>query len=92
MKSAFGIFDMVASLMTVKRANSALEDPTLYQIKTNQHEYAGKILFQDNMIIKLKVDEMKVVKILKENIRKITIQKEASMNFQMNTSNKWASM
>ena len=79
MRGALNIFDTVASLFTIKRDYVAIEDPTFYQIKTNQHEYAGKILFQDNMIIKLKVNEMKVVKILKENILKITIRKEADV-------------
>lgn len=81
MIGAQSIFDSVASLFTIKREPVAIEDPTLYQIKTNQHVYAGKILFQDNMIIKLKVDEMKVVKILKENILKITIRKETNVEF-----------
>jgi hypothetical protein len=81
MRGALNIFDTVASIFTIKRDPVAIEDPTFYQIKTSQHEYAGKILFQDNMIIKLKVDEMKVVKILKENILKITIRKETNVEF-----------
>ena len=79
MKGALTIFGTVVSIFTIKAYTVETVDPTLYQIKTSQHEYAGKILFQDNMIIKLKVDEMKVVKILKENILKITIRKEANV-------------
>lgn len=79
MRGALTIFDTVASLFAIKREFDAIEDPTFYRIKTNQHEYAGKILFQDNVIIKLKVDEAKVVKILKENILKISIQKEVNV-------------
>lgn len=79
MRGALNIFDTVASIFTIKAYSVETVDPTFYQIKTNQHEYAGKILFQDNVIIKLKVDEMKVVKILKENILKITIRKDASL-------------
>jgi hypothetical protein len=79
MRGALTIFDTVASLFTIRRELVAIEDPTFYLIKTNQHEYEGKILFQDNVIIKLKVDETKVVKILKENILKIRIQKEANV-------------
>ena len=81
MKRAFDIFEMITSLVTSKSESPTLEDPTLYHVKTHQHEYAGKILFQDSVLIKLKINEEKVVKILKENIKKITIQKEATVNF-----------
>lgn len=86
MKGALTIFDTVASLFTIQAYSVETIDPTLYQIKTNQHEYAGKILFQDNVIIKLKVDEMKVVKILKENILKITIRKDVNGKFNESPS------
>lgn len=81
MSRLLNILDMAASLLTVKRIDHVIEDPTFYQVETNQHEYAGKILFQDSMVIKLKINDIKVVKILKENIRKITIQKEAIFDF-----------
>lgn len=81
MNRVFDILGSVASLLTVRQTLPVIEDPTFYQIKTNQHEYAGKILFQDSMMIKLKINDMKVVKILKENIKKITIQKEANVEF-----------
>lgn len=77
----FAILDNATSFFSVKREVKVPEDPTLYQIITNQHQYAGKILFQDAVVIKLKIDEMKVVKILKENILKISIQKGTTVNF-----------
>lgn len=81
MDQKFGILDRLSSFFSVKRKTDVPADPTLYQVTTNQHEYAGKILFQDGVIIKLKIDEMKVVKILKENIRKISIHKGVTVDF-----------
>lgn len=81
MDRIFAILGNATSFFSVKREASVPEDPTLYQIITNQHQYAGKILFQDAVIIKLKIGEMKVVKILKENILKISIQKGATIDF-----------
>ena len=81
MARTFSILDIVGSLFPVKPEASVPEDPTLYQVITNQHQYAGRILFQDAVIIKLKIGDMKVVKILKENIRKISIQKEVAVDF-----------
>jgi hypothetical protein len=81
MDRIFAILGNVTSLFSVKRETHVPEDPTLYQVITNQHQYAGKILFQDGVIIKLKIDEMKVVKILKENIRKISIHKQVTVDF-----------
>ena len=81
MERIFGILDKLTSFISVKKETDVPEDPTLYQVTTHQHEYAGKILFQDGVIIKLKIGEMKVVKILKENIRKIAIQKEVTVDF-----------
>jgi hypothetical protein len=81
MERKFGILDKLTSFFSVRTEADVPEDPTLYQVTTSQHQYAGKILFQDGVIIKLKIDEMKVVKILKENIRKIAIQKEAVVDF-----------
>lgn len=82
MERIFGILDRLSSFIFVKREDYVPEDPTLYQVTTSQHQYAGRILFQDGVIIKLKVDDMKVVKILKENIQKISIQKkEVAVDF-----------
>jgi hypothetical protein len=50
------------------------EDPTLYKVITQTDTYCGRISYQDNVIIWLKVTD-KPVKILKENIVRITIYK-----------------
>ena len=50
----------------------AMEDPTFYKVMTHTDSYCGRISYQDNMIIWLKVAD-KPVKILKENIVRINI-------------------
>jgi hypothetical protein len=49
------------------------QDPTHYMIETSMGRYEGKILYQDDVIIKLRVSDFKLVKILKTNISKIQI-------------------
>ena len=49
------------------------QDPTLYLIETSMGRYEGKIIYQDDVIIKLCVGDFKLVKILKTNINKIQI-------------------
>jgi hypothetical protein len=53
--------------------DSAILDPTTYQIITTSHTYCGRIQYQDDVYIKLVTDKPRVVKILKENIIQITI-------------------
>lgn len=48
------------------------EDPTLYKVITQTDTYCGRISYQDNMMMWLKVAN-KPVKILKGNIVQITI-------------------
>lgn len=48
-------------------------DPTLYHVETASHIYCGHIQYQDDMFIKLQTEKPRIVKILKENIRRITI-------------------
>ena len=52
---------------------SVIMDPTTYQIETISHTYCGRIQYQDDVYIKLITDKPRVVKILKENIKQITI-------------------
>lgn len=54
-----------------------LTDPTLYLISTHRQSYCGNIIFQDDHIIKFRTQSLKPVKILKSNIRQITILKHA---------------
>lgn len=50
-----------------------VEDTKLYEIITNNRTYNGLIVRQDNVVIQLKSIEGKPVKILKENIKHISI-------------------
>jgi len=55
----------------------ALEDRTLYQVETRTNNYCGCISYQDNVVIWLSIEEDKQVKILKDNIVRITILQRA---------------
>jgi hypothetical protein len=55
------------------KTSKQMEDPALYQIITNSHNYCGCIVHQDEAMIKLQSKEGKPVKILKENIRSIVV-------------------
>ena len=54
-------------------AKPAVDDPTVYQIETSMRKYCGKIIYQDDMMIKLKIAKPKSIKILKSNIERITV-------------------
>jgi len=60
------------SLTARNQSEKALEDPTLYKVVTLTDTYCGRISYQDNMMMWLNASD-KPVKILKENIVKITI-------------------
>ncbi len=50
----------------------AMDDPTLYRVVTPTDSYCGRITYQDNAIIWMKVAD-KPIKILKANIARINI-------------------
>lgn len=50
-------------------------DMTIYQIITNMHEYQGQIIIQDEVMLKLKDGNKKIIKVLKSNINQINICK-----------------
>jgi hypothetical protein len=68
---------LIKSLMelftTSQPIRLVVEDPAVYQIETTMRKYCGKIIYQDDMMIKLKIAKPKAVKILKSNIERITI-------------------
>jgi len=79
LKSFTGIFTIEEP-----RIQAAL-DPTDYCIETIDHKYNGKIIYQDDVVINFKVPQSKFVKILKKNIRRITIHHEENgQDFQWN--------
>lgn len=50
-----------------------LDDPTQYRIVTNSHDYVGRIIHQDNTIIRFRTLQDKHIKIIKSNIQYIAI-------------------
>lgn len=50
-----------------------VEDTTTYLIETEVGKYCGKIIYQNDVVIKLKIAKPNAVKILKANIKHITI-------------------
>jgi hypothetical protein len=51
----------------------SVDDPTIYRVETSVGKYFGKIIYQDDTMMKLKLAKPKVIKILKSNIERITI-------------------
>lgn len=59
---------------------TVLTDPTVYSIETMQRIYYGRIVFQDDIQLKLQTVENKAIKILKENIRCIKVMQSGAVN------------
>jgi hypothetical protein len=51
-------------------------DPTVYRIETLARTYCGQIIFQDDMQMKLKLVNHRPVKVLKHNIKCVSIMRE----------------
>lgn len=68
-----------------KPAIRPVEDPTVYYVETSIGNYCGRILYQDDVAIKLRITKPKPVKILKSNIAKIRMaQPDQALEF-----NRW---
>lgn len=52
-----------------------ITDTTVYRIDTQTNSYLGQIFFQDDIQIKVKVEDKRVIKILKQNIQRVTVVK-----------------
>jgi hypothetical protein len=63
-----------------------MADPTVYCVETHQHTYCGRIIFQDDVQLKLQTEENKSVKILKENIRRVQVLRTAT---EKETQSRW---
>lgn len=63
-----------------------LADPTVYCIETVQRMYYGRIIFQDDVQLKLQTEDNKPVKILKENIRRVQVMRTLA---EKETQSKW---
>ncbi len=53
--------------------SGAIEDLTIYKVETRTNTYCGRISHQNDMMMWLRSSTDKPVKILKENITRITI-------------------
>lgn len=63
-----------------------LADPTVYCIETVQRMYYGRIVFQDDVQLKLQTEDSKAVKILKENIKRVQVMRTLT---EGETQGKW---
>ena len=68
------MFKLLAAFSGKNESMPTFHDPTLYHIQTTSQNYTGKIAFQNDKFMKLMLAaQPKVVKILKENIKKVEI-------------------
>jgi hypothetical protein len=77
MSKLLSIIDSLLLSGKVKAEDRKLFDSTVYLITTQRQSYCGHIIFQDNTVIKFRTDDLKPVKILKENIKSLSILKQA---------------
>ena len=77
------ILNSLANLLTLNKPETpAVIDPTVYCVETAARNYCGVIIYQDDVVIKIKGFKPKPVKILKTNIERITIMKtEAAVQY-----------
>jgi hypothetical protein len=66
------INSMAAHLLGKEKEVPPPVDPTVYRIETATHKYCGRIVYQDDMVMKIKISKPKAIKILKANIERIT--------------------
>ena len=68
------ISDSIGVFFGMKGKKSLSSDSTLYKIETDPHEYIGRIIYQDDTVIKFQKEfGDRLVKILKSNIKCISI-------------------
>lgn len=69
------LFKLFSGVQTQAPSEKAMDDTTLYKIETATNLYNGRIMYQDSSAIVLMTTAGKSVKILKENVKRITIEK-----------------
>ena len=67
------MFKSIAEMFVLNTPKVLIEDPSLYEIETAMKKYCGKIIYQDDVVIKFRLVNLKPVKILKANINRIEI-------------------
>lgn len=78
----------VLSLFSRQTENppAVFTDPTVYSVETVQRVYCGHIIFQDDIQLKLQTADLKAIKILKKNIRRVHIVRNTP---EKETPNTW---
>lgn len=79
------ISQLFSRINTNEQNVSPVSDPTMYQVETILNNYCGQILFQDDVQMKMKVVGHRPVKVLKQNIQRISIVKENQSKVTMET-------
>ena len=75
------LWKSLATLFEVNQpVQSAIEDPTIYQVETTSGKYCGKIVYQDDVMMMLKIAKPKAIKILKTNIQRVSMVQEELAN------------
>lgn len=69
------LLKLFSGVQTQAQSEKAMDDTTLYKIETQTNLYHGRIVNQDNVAIVFLTTQGKSVKILKENVRSIIIDK-----------------
>ena len=73
----FNMFQNIFGINSDSDASSSspMQDPTIYKVETrNHHTYIGQIIYQDNVVMRIRCEKSMPVKVLKDNILKIIIQ------------------
>ena len=71
------ISDSIGTFFGMEKRESHSSDSTLYKIETNPHEYIGRIIYQDDTVIKFRKEiGDRLVKILRCNIKSISIVRQ----------------
>jgi hypothetical protein len=77
------IFNLIAQVFHQTPKSTAMVDNTVYQVETNSRKYCGRIIYQDDQVIRLRGARYRSVKIIKSNIEKISIvSSEATAQYQ----------
>lgn len=80
MKQLLLIIDsLLFAVKPKKPVRNQVQDSTNYLIVTQRQTYCGKIIFQDDTMIKFRTLELKPIKILKSNIKQISILKQTTI-------------
>lgn len=73
------LWTSLASFFNPQTEQTARTDNTVYQIETSVGKYCGRIIYQDDVCMRLRCAKSKPVKILKVNIARITIVKSETV-------------